>query len=78
MVPGTPGRGQGCFLTLVRGVTAHNENRSSHVNIVQNDAEYNASGANEIQAEFDRQKTAEYRENDTRFTIAITHKVLFK
>lgn len=26
-----------------RGVTAHNENRSSHVNIVQNGAEYNAS-----------------------------------
>lgn len=33
-----------------RGVTAHDENRSSHVNIVQNGAEYNALGVNEIQA----------------------------
>lgn len=51
MVPGTPGRGQGCFLGLARGVTAHNENRSSHVNIVQYGAEYNALGVNKIQVE---------------------------
>lgn len=39
-----------CFRSRARDVTAHDENRSSHVN----GAVYNASGVNEIEVESDR------------------------